>query len=155
MYAIKIMSGENLADSDVGKGFKIILVDVGTPFEFGHSESTGEPYVQIWSKNSSTQYPLTGNAYVMNEDGKTIASFWGRRKNITVTIDSDDPAPERTIEHIQQIIKEVANNPEQYPSIPKIVYKKNPDDGNLELRIDNNRVQFVANGSILVGPAKR
>lgn len=147
MYAIKIMSGENLADSDVGKGFKIILVDANTPFEFGHSPTSGEPYVQIWCKGESVQHPLTGNAYVMNEDGKTIASFWGRRKQVVVTLDKEDPAPERTIEHIQSIIKEVANRPEQFPGLPKVTYKLDKD-GTCLLKMDGECLTFVTESQV-------
>ncbi|ABY62867.1 hypothetical protein ST201phi2-1p034 [Pseudomonas phage 201phi2-1] len=93
MYSVKIMSGQNLPDSDVGKGFRIILVGEGQEFEFGNRPDTGEPFLVVRGKGDFTdvEYPLTGNAYVMNESGKTIASFWGRTIN---PIDSNDMVPE-------------------------------------------------------------
>jgi hypothetical protein len=89
MYSIKIMSGENLADSDVGKGFKMILVDAGDTFEFGHN-AQGEPIVTVIAGKGDDrqciEYPITGNAYVMSETGKTVASFWARSKPVYDTI---------------------------------------------------------------------
>lgn len=110
MYSIKIMSSENLADSDVGKGFKMILVDAGDTFEFGHNVQ-GEPVVTVninkGDEGSSIEYPVTGNAYVMSETGKTVASFWARNKQtVHVTIDERDPEPERTVSIIQDLVKE-------------------------------------------------
>lgn len=82
MYSIKIMSGENKADSDVGKGFKMIMVEAGDTFEFDHDKETGLPQVTVTSERNGeprfTTYPVTGNCYVLSETGKTVASFWGR-----------------------------------------------------------------------------
>lgn len=110
MYSIKIMSRENLADADVAKGFKMILVDAGDTFEFGHNDQ-GEPIVTVsvnkGDDSSCIEYPVTGNAYVMSETGKTVASFWARNKQtVRVTIDPRDPAPERTVGAIQAIVLE-------------------------------------------------
>lgn len=110
MYSIKIMSGENLADSDVAKGFKMILVDEGDHFEFGHN-TQGEPIVTVNAGKGDNRhgnvYPVTGNAYVMSETGKTVASFWARKKQtLHVTIDGNDPAPETTAAFIQEVVME-------------------------------------------------
>lgn len=147
MYAIKIMSGENLADSDVGKGFKIILVDASTPFEFGRCPKTGDPYVQIWNKGESVQHPLTGNAYVMNEDGKTIASFLGRRKQVIVTLDKDDPVPERTIDAIQEVFRNYVNKHDVNPSIPKVTYRMDKDGTRL-LELDGRCISFITENKV-------
>ena len=114
MYSIKIMSGENLADSDVSKGFKMILVDAGDTFEFGHN-AQGEPIVAVsvnkGDDSSHIEYPVTGNAYVMSETGKTVASFWARKKQtVHVTIDPDDPDPQRTVELLQQAALEACGS---------------------------------------------
>lgn len=89
MYAIKIMSAENKADSDVGKGYKIILVDAGDTFEFGHND-LGEPIVSLWSNRDGEptygEVVLTGNTYVLSHTGKTIASFWGVKKPVYNTL---------------------------------------------------------------------
>lgn len=112
MYSIKIMSGENLADSDVAKGFKMILVDEGDHFEFGHN-TQGEPIVTVNAGKGDNRhgnvYPVTGNAYVMSETGKTVASFWARKKQtLHVTIDGNDPAPETTAAFIQSVVRDNA-----------------------------------------------
>lgn len=82
MYTIKIMSNENLADSDCSKGFKMIMVEAGDTFEFGHDLNTGQPQVTVTGHRAGDPtmviYPITGNCYVLSEAGKTIASFWGR-----------------------------------------------------------------------------
>lgn len=136
MYAIKIMSSENKADSDVGKGFKIILVDAGDTFEFGHDPDTGKPQVTVTGVREGEAtyitYPVTGNCYVLSSTGKTVASFWGRslwespsmdtapevevisgtdeplRKVVRITIDPKDTQPERTIDAIQSIVTNYA-----------------------------------------------
>jgi len=102
MYSIKIMSGQNLPDSDVGKGFKIITVAEGQTFEFGNRPDTGEPVVVVYGRGdcNDREYPLTGNAYVMNENGKTIASFWGRTINPT---DGNDTVPETEVHNSQPL----------------------------------------------------
>jgi hypothetical protein len=110
MYSIKIMSRENMPDADVGKGFKMILVDAGDTFEFGHNDQ-GEPIVTVsvnkGEESSCIEYPVTGNAYVMSETGKTVASFWARNKQtVRVTIDPRDPEPERTVSAIQAVVRE-------------------------------------------------
>jgi hypothetical protein len=114
MYSIKIMSGENLADSDVGKGFKMVLVDEGDHFEFGHN-AQGEPIVTVnagkGDNRNGVVYPVTGNAYVMSETGKTVASFWARKKQtVHVVMDENDPDPLFTAELIQSVVRDSAIN---------------------------------------------
>lgn len=135
MYAIKIMSSENKADSDGGKGFKIILVDAGDTFEFGHDPDTGKPQVTVTGVREGEAtyitYPVTGNCYVLSSTGKTIASFWGRSlwetpsmdnepefevisgtdepgRQLKITLDPRDPQPERTIDAIQTMVANYA-----------------------------------------------
>lgn len=133
MYSIKIMSSENLADSDVGKGFKMILVDAGDTFEFGHN-AQGEPVVTVninkGDEGSSIEYPVTGNAYVMSQTGKTVASFWARNKQVvSVTLDPEDPDPTATVEAIQSIVKEYAARAFPNGSIgPSLIGKALNDD---------------------------
>lgn len=124
MYSIKIMSGEDLADSDIAKGFKMILVAAGDTFEFGHN-AEGEPIVTITTcsaderTGSSIEYPLTGNAYVMSETGKTVASFWARKKQtVQVILDALDPDPEQTIANIKSILLDYAKR--SYPIFDEI-----------------------------------
>lgn len=119
MYAIKIMSGEDKADSDVGKGFKMIVVDAGDTFEFGHDPHTGLPQVTVTGyrdgEHTCITYPVTGNAYVLSDSGKTIASFWARSlweeyKTLKIEVDANDPDPENTIANIQAMVMEKTGN---------------------------------------------
>lgn len=132
MYSIKIMSSEDMADSCADKGFKMILVEAGDTFEFGH-DVYGEPIVTITGfragEPTNSTYLLTGNTYVMSETGKTVASFWPRQKDekvtaykpvvidpnlsngktgsvIKLTIDGCDPDPEQTVANIQSVLIE-------------------------------------------------
>ncbi len=160
MYAIKIMSGENLADSDVGKGFKMIMVEAGDTFEFGHDPYTGQAKVDVtgWRAGEPVMatYPVTGNAYVLSEIGKTIASFWGRNKEpaspaLTFDVAGDQPVctglglgidPSTT-----QIITEYAKKafPEAWPKLKGDLHitigKDHPDPKALV-----DEVQTLVNG---------
>lgn len=74
---VKLMSGEDMPDDDTRKSFKLKtgVLDV----EFARDD--GHPYVWLWYRGADglagppTQLLLTGNVYVMNEAGKTVASF--------------------------------------------------------------------------------
>lgn len=70
---VKIMSADPIADDDTRKGFKLITGVLST--EFGRSED-GSPVAYLWCGEPMPEcfYPA-GNTYVMNEAGRTIASF--------------------------------------------------------------------------------
>lgn len=70
---VKIMSGEDLADEDTQKSFRLFM-DV-TFVEF--HRRAGGPVAFIYAKGEAegAEYPLEGNVYVMNENGKTVSSF--------------------------------------------------------------------------------
>lgn len=115
MYSIKIMSGENKADSDVSKGFKMILVEPGDAFEFGHN-TQGEPIVTINTvrdgEHVTGDVVLTGNTYVLSHTGKTIASFWANKKPVRVSLDANDPDPMHTVALIQEAVIAAGKEPE-------------------------------------------
>ena len=71
---VKLMSGENLADEDCRKSFKLFTDIHGV--DFGR-DTDGAPYVVLWRGEGTDPetYYLEGNAYVMNPAGKTISSF--------------------------------------------------------------------------------
>lgn len=71
---VKIMSDENLADDDSRKSFEL-FTDVKN-VEF-HRRPGAPIAAMIFSAGSvlGGEYPMLGNAYVMNENGKTVASF--------------------------------------------------------------------------------
>lgn len=70
MLVIKMMSGENLPDSDTRKSFRIFTA---TNFEF--NRAFNHPHLLIFSEDGEQSYhQITGNCYVM-DCGKTIATF--------------------------------------------------------------------------------
>lgn len=85
MLTVKIMSEENLADHDTRKGFKLYQCDQCHFYRQPPKTEDGPkiPVVEIEYVDRSGETPvemtrnifLSGNAYVMNESGKTIASF--------------------------------------------------------------------------------
>lgn len=169
MYAIKIMSSEDKADSDVGKGFKIILVDTGDTFEFGHDQATGKPQVTVTGVREGEAtfitYPVTGNCYVLSSTGKTIATFWGRSlweateqdtspefevitpvegspfRTIKITLDPKDTQPERTIDAIQSIVMNYAKK--AFPAAGSLEEMK---AAWIECGLTNTQIALLQNG---------
>lgn len=85
MICIKLMSGEQLPDSDQSKGFRVVVPNEKN-FEFMKSDDSGKCYLVLSPDymdddfdpkdivESSKVYELDGNAYVM-QSGKTIACY--------------------------------------------------------------------------------
>ncbi len=78
---VKIMSGENAPDDDTRKTFQLHTGVIATAFErrpMGDAPAavvlTFEPRAPVNEPTTGT-FPVHGNVYVMNEAGKTIASF--------------------------------------------------------------------------------
>lgn len=76
---LKLMSNENLPDDDAKKAFTIIANVNEVKF---HTLGTGERalYVQYDVPNQELpgeEFVLNGNAYLMNDNGKTVQTFWG------------------------------------------------------------------------------
>ena len=76
---LKIMSNENLPDDDNRKAFRLYSGVSQVEFQkVGHPTSTDEPaaYAHVlWENGESESLRLGANAYVMNDAGKTVASF--------------------------------------------------------------------------------
>lgn len=90
MLMIKLMSGEDAADSSPSKSFTAVVVGAGQTFEFYRKEQ--QPYLDVIGNDETITYPLLGNAYVVSEMGKTIATF----AHADVKFSSTPPAlPER------------------------------------------------------------
>lgn len=111
MFLLKIMSAQNLPDSDMAKNYKMIAIGSGDQFEFYHDPENGLPMAQISPKEGeSYRVELTGNAYVVSETGKTVSSHWSRslwgRKELKITLGDNVPDPEETVRQIQQIVME-------------------------------------------------
>lgn len=69
---LKIMSGEDAADSDSRKTFQ--LLDNVESAEF--KRESDKALVAVLFKNGDTEdFDCPGNAYLMNDAGKTVASF--------------------------------------------------------------------------------
>jgi hypothetical protein len=87
MLYLKLMSGMDMPDACPAKSFKIVQLGDKDTLEF--IETWSEPFTTsspplsatmtvsavIYRENESRErYDLTGNAYVLNAQGKTIAS---------------------------------------------------------------------------------
>lgn len=73
MY-LKLMSDDHAADSDSRKRF--ILHDGVISVEFDRDGEGGAAVAHVvFERGEPETFTLEGNAYVMNESGKTIASF--------------------------------------------------------------------------------
>jgi hypothetical protein len=70
MY-LKIMSGENKKDNSIDKGFQLIECDSAS-----FRRKDGKSFVVITKGDRLEDRELLGNAYVLNNTGKTIEAFW-------------------------------------------------------------------------------
>jgi hypothetical protein len=69
---LKIMSAENLSDSDSRKSFK--LLDHVESAEFFRKPEGAQINV-LFEGGDNENFPCEGNAYLMNDNGKTVAQF--------------------------------------------------------------------------------
>lgn len=80
MY-LKLMSGENASDDDSRKQY--ILLSGVKSVEFHRDDPDGReklplsgPMAAVEFENGDSRwYPVNGNCYLMNDQGKTISSF--------------------------------------------------------------------------------
>ena len=73
MYQVKIMSSEDIPDSDSRKGFHLIS---GVKSVMPMRGEDGRAFVSLHYPDGSGEHvEIQGNAYIMNENGKTIAAF--------------------------------------------------------------------------------
>jgi hypothetical protein len=87
MLYLKLMADEDLPDTDPVKGFRIIQIPDAAQIKFNMEAQdpdlgdfhTKYPRTLTIDYNSERREKLVlyGNAYVMNEAGKTIATYWG------------------------------------------------------------------------------
>lgn len=71
MY-LKIMSAENAADSDLRKMFTLYAHVTSVEFLRIDGRAVANTF---FADGDEEGFAVPGNAYVMNEDGKTVASF--------------------------------------------------------------------------------
>jgi hypothetical protein len=84
MLTLKLLSGQDLPDDDPTKDFTLIQITDDEVLQFVHigksgvykgDEYSAEVLALIVRRDGAEQaYPLTGNAYVLNSNGKTVAS---------------------------------------------------------------------------------
>lgn len=80
MLYVKIMSAEDLEDTNPYKNYTIVPVQNSEVMIFcenaeGQGEDIPKYMLEVHHPDGTREgHPLTGNAYVMNEGGKTIAS---------------------------------------------------------------------------------
>jgi hypothetical protein len=82
MLTLKLMSEQDMPDDDPAKDFTLVQITDDEVLQFlrtGESETYREYTCKVVAlikrrDGSEMPYPLVGNAYVMNENGKTIAS---------------------------------------------------------------------------------
>lgn len=77
MLYVKIMSSEDLADTDPYKNYSIVPVENDQVMQFVRNQDPLESkYVLLVNSpdGGDETHVLNGNAYVMNEHGKTIAT---------------------------------------------------------------------------------
>jgi hypothetical protein len=75
MIYLKMMSGENLQDSNTSKGFTLIPISSDEYLEMERFENN-LPYIIVKQRgsNGGMEFRMQGNAYVI-EGNKTIASY--------------------------------------------------------------------------------
>lgn len=80
---LKIMGPEDMADANSGKTFHILADVTAVEFRRG-SKADGDEFdgaqAVVWRTGHGCEFhPIHGNAYVLNDDGKTIESFGSAR----------------------------------------------------------------------------
>lgn len=74
MLVLKMMSGQNAADTNTSKGFTLVHLPDRVSISFSHDEN-GLPQIQVVDTDGEREFfSPGGNTYVM-ENGKTVASF--------------------------------------------------------------------------------
>lgn len=78
MLFLKIMSDQDLADSNPGKNFAVHQIAPGEALHFEKvtraDSGSSDVHAVIAREDEQQRIILSGNAYVMNENGVTIAS---------------------------------------------------------------------------------
>lgn len=72
---LKMMSAENVADSDSRKSFQLIDHVSSVAFIREGVDAFVNVYPDNDNGDESTRFPVVGNCYLMNDEGRTIAQF--------------------------------------------------------------------------------
>jgi hypothetical protein len=90
MY-LKIMSGENCADSDSRKTFRLLDDVIAVRFDRNDNQPDRPSVTITFGKGPGETYWPEGNCYLMNDNGKTIASFGVAPPHTHVLVDEGTP----------------------------------------------------------------
>lgn len=75
MLYLKVMSDQNLPDTAAEKNFTLYQIPDSTALSFGKSDISPDRVRASWFTSEGLRtVELEGNAYVLNAQGKTIAS---------------------------------------------------------------------------------
>lgn len=75
MLYLKAMSGEDMPDEDSRKHYTLFPIPDDSALSFGKSDQIPDGVRASWYANEGLRtIELEGNAYVLNAQGKTIAS---------------------------------------------------------------------------------
>lgn len=122
MLILKMMSGENLADSNNSKGHSITPIADGFTVNFHRNRLTDEGVVEFINNEGeiTRSVPVVGNCYLL-DNGKTISSFSSFRhfsNNAThdeyansIAIDDDFIDPNKFFEFLRKEIEEGRADP--------------------------------------------
>lgn len=82
MLIVKMMSGENAPDDDTRKAFRLITGVVDVRFDRQaddpNADTSPVPVMYVWYGDRQERpdaFCVAGNVYIMNESGRTVASF--------------------------------------------------------------------------------
>lgn len=88
MLYVKIMSEQDIHDTESAKNYRLVPVENNEVMQFVNNDNDDDPEtakfafaLEVHGVDGTWEtHPLYGNAYVMNEYGKTIASHAGGTK---------------------------------------------------------------------------
>lgn len=95
MMYVKMMSGENLSDTDPYKRFELLNIGDKDRLAIKLQEyvdgSSSHAILVIFYENGETEnFCMDGNVYIMNQNGKTIAHY-APVSNICPSLPSNEP----------------------------------------------------------------
>lgn len=118
---LKIMSGENKPDHDPYKGFELHVLGAGSKVQFKRNEQLLDVAVISNPDHGTEEYLLTGNAYVLSESGKSVASHGTNVPNV-----DDDGVEEVNDATLTMALLKNINDPEILAQVFRVAADCNP-----------------------------